>query len=63
MPREKPLRDMGHMQREAGDRGIPCRQCRSTDRRVLRTRRGDGVIVRETICLHCHDRQTTFETA
>lgn len=59
---ERRIVPMGEMQAAAGQpKGIPCKNCGSTRRRVWTTRRGDGYVMRETICLECESKRVTME--
>lgn len=62
---ERRIVPMGEMQRQANSadtpKGIPCKNCGSTRRRVWTTRRGDGYVMRETICLECEAKRVTME--
>jgi formamidopyrimidine-DNA glycosylase len=61
---ERKSRSMSEMQQEANasePKGIPCPNCGSTVRRVWTTRRGEGYIMRETICQACQHKRITIE--
>lgn len=63
---ERKYRSMREMQQDARagavPKGIPCLNCGSTSRRVFRTVKEDGMVVRETQCLDCYAKDVTKET-
>ncbi len=58
-PQDRPmLTDLAALNRP---HGLECRGCGCRDWRVVKTRQGDGMVLRRRECRNCGKRITTFE--
>ncbi len=51
----------GQLAHQARPGGLECPECGCRHFRVVKTRRGDGVVLRRRECRHCGRRVTTIE--